>query len=59
LQKKQRFFQRIEKPSGYNLFSWVFQSVGDFLFGCGSSMLGVEKNVIWKIAMPRGGTRAG
>jgi hypothetical protein len=30
LQKKQRVFQRKEKTSGQNLFSWLFQSVGDF-----------------------------
>jgi hypothetical protein len=42
LQKSKDFFQLIEKPNGKSFNSWVLLSVGDFLFGCGSSALGLS-----------------
>jgi hypothetical protein len=36
------FFQPLEKPNGKSFNSWVLLSVGDFLFGCGLSALGMS-----------------
>jgi hypothetical protein len=41
LQKSKDFFQRIEKPNGKSFNKWVLLPVGDFLLGCGSSVLGI------------------